>query len=286
MSLFHRFKDEQEFRESLVKPLLNRLGFLRVVHTHGNWELGKDFVFSEVDRFGLFRHYVAQVKHEEAIGLGGNSFEKLWSQVQQAMTSPFSLADSPRECKATGVYVFNSGRITEQAKTDLLNRLKMQHFSECVAFLDGDRIEMLDKWGTARRDENLRSRLIGLKRQIEMNIYMWNLSLEGATTNGPYSAGSPSLGTYNMRGSITHGIEEFATNPVLPDKIPMDEIVALWEDAKFIDRFVDNILAGLMPFQTREASRQGIITLVNRAIPRAQRLLPMINEALANLGTL
>jgi hypothetical protein len=67
---YHRFRNEAEFREKFVKPLLNRLGFYGVSETHGTQEFGKDFVFSELYRLGGMRHYAAQVKHEEKISQG------------------------------------------------------------------------------------------------------------------------------------------------------------------------------------------------------------------------
>ena len=50
MSLFEKYDKcgkEDSFREDFVKPLLNRMGFVAVVETHGIGEFGKDFVFAE-----------------------------------------------------------------------------------------------------------------------------------------------------------------------------------------------------------------------------------------------
>jgi hypothetical protein len=57
MALFERFKDESEFRDAFIKPLLNRLGFYGVSEQHGTQEFGKDFVFSELHRLGGMRHF-------------------------------------------------------------------------------------------------------------------------------------------------------------------------------------------------------------------------------------
>jgi hypothetical protein len=71
---FAGFHNEAEFREQFVKPLLNRLGFYGVAKQHGAQEFGKDFVFSELHRFGGVRHYAAQVKHEERITQGKREY--------------------------------------------------------------------------------------------------------------------------------------------------------------------------------------------------------------------
>src|SRR5438477_9254339 len=92
MSLYERFKDEAEFREKFVKPLLNRLGFYGVSEQHGTQEFGKDFVFSELHRLGGMRNYAAQVKHERNIGQG-RSVDDLLSQVRQAFAKPFKRSE-------------------------------------------------------------------------------------------------------------------------------------------------------------------------------------------------
>ena len=102
MPLYERFKDEAEFREKFVKPLLNRLGYYGVSEQHGTQEFGKDFVFSELHRLGGMRHYAAQVKHEKLINQG-TSVDGLLSQVKQAFAKPFKRADSPRECRFSGI---------------------------------------------------------------------------------------------------------------------------------------------------------------------------------------
>src|ERR1700710_2741061 len=108
MLLYEQFKNEAEFREKFIKPLLNRLGYYGVEEQHGTQEFGKDFVFSELHRLGGMRHYAAQVKHEKSISQG-TSVDGLLSQVRQAFAQQFKRADSPRECYVSVVYVFNSG---------------------------------------------------------------------------------------------------------------------------------------------------------------------------------
>src|ERR1700676_4590506 len=99
-------KTRAGFREGLVKPLLNRLGFYGVSEQHGTQEFGKDFVFSEFHRLGGMRPYAAQVKHEKRINQGA-AVDGLLSQVRQAFARPFKRVDSPRECHVSAVYVFS-----------------------------------------------------------------------------------------------------------------------------------------------------------------------------------
>jgi hypothetical protein len=115
MTLYDQYKDEADFRDRFVRPLLNRLGFYGVSEQHGTQEFGKDFVFSELHRLGGMRNYVAQVKHEKRINQG-KSVDKLLTQAQQAFAKPFTRPDSPRKCYVSAVYIFNSGEITPNAK--------------------------------------------------------------------------------------------------------------------------------------------------------------------------
>ena len=60
MSLYDRFAEtkEQGFREHFIAPLLIKLGFINISNKHGSQEFGKDYVFSEIDGFGHYRHMV------------------------------------------------------------------------------------------------------------------------------------------------------------------------------------------------------------------------------------
>lgn len=165
MLLYERFKDEAEFREKFVRPLLNRLGFYNVAMQHGSQEFGKDFVFSEFHRLGGMINYVAQVKHEKTIRQGV-SIDALLSQVKQSFSISFKKTDSTRECYASAVYIFNSGSITDNAKTQLLNELGRERYGDNVHFLDGERLDALNEWATLQTDSNARSRLLGLRAAL------------------------------------------------------------------------------------------------------------------------
>ena len=101
MLLYERFKDEAEFREKFVKPLLGRLGYYGVSSSTAHRSLAKTLSFG-THRLGGMRHYAAQVKHEKRINQG-TSVDGLLSQVRQAFAKPFKPADSPRVPRFGGV---------------------------------------------------------------------------------------------------------------------------------------------------------------------------------------
>lgn len=218
---YQRFKDEAEFREKFVKPLLNRLGYYGVSEQHGTQEFGKDFVFSELHRLGGMRHYAAQVKHEERMTQGA-SIDGLLSQVRQAFATLFTRADSPGECYVSSVYVFNSGEITSNAKKQLLDGLGREHYGDNVHFLDGERLEALNEWATLQSDANARARLLGLRSALQFNIRL----LEEGYVNGTSKHLAP---MYNQ------GLELYLSEPVNCDNQLLEELFVLLECFRSIE---------------------------------------------------
>ena len=68
MLLYERFKDEAEFREKFVKPLLNRLGYYGVSEQHGTQEFG--------NLISLFRKLAGFFFHSRLLNL----FARRWGR--------------------------------------------------------------------------------------------------------------------------------------------------------------------------------------------------------------
>ncbi len=115
--LYDKFKNEADFRATFVRPLLTRLGFISVAELHGQQEYGKDFVFSELTPFGFLRHYAAVVKHEKLISQTSHSVcNVILAQVRQAFSMTFRLPDSEADQRIASVIVFNSGKMSDNAR--------------------------------------------------------------------------------------------------------------------------------------------------------------------------
>jgi hypothetical protein len=220
MMLYERFKDEAEFREKFVKPLLNRLGYYGVSEQHGTQEFGKDFVFSELHRLGGMRHYAAQVKHEATISQGA-FVDGLLSQVRQAFAKPFKRPDSPRECHVSAVYIFNSGEITPNAKEQLLTELERERYGDNVHFLAGERLDALNEWATLGTDANARTRLLGLLRSLGVIIHL----LKGFEPKG-----QPSFQPFFIQG-----IELYLSEPVNSDDQMIQSLLELWQRLQVLE---------------------------------------------------
>jgi hypothetical protein len=271
MSLYERFKDEAGFREELVKPLLNRLGFYGVSEQHGAQEFGKDFVFSELHRLGGMRHYAAQVKHERKINQGA-SVDQLLSQVRQAFARPFKRIDSPRECHVSAVYVFNSGEITANAKEQLLSELERERYGDNVHFRDGERLDALNEWATLQGDASARARLLGLRSALRFII----------ATLGDYElAGKPGL-----QPMFIHGIELYLSEPVNCDDQLLASLFNLWQHLQGIESAREILLKYLSNNIVLETTAPTLKQLAQNARPLAIVICQKIDAAIEKMKPL
>lgn len=268
MSLYTRFANEADFRHRFVRPLLNRLGFYGVVEQHGTQEFGKDFVFSEPHRLSGFRHYAAQVKHEETLNQG-KSVDDLLSQVRQAFAKPFRRPDSPRDCHVSAVYVFNSGLITANAQEQLLSELQHERYGDNVHFLDGARLESLDQWATIQTDSSARSRLLGLRGALRAII--WDLGDVRAKEK-------ESLAPVYVRG-----LELYLGEPVGSDDQLLGSLYSLWLALQGIET-----LRSMHAPTSKNAKRllPTIAGLAQKALPKAQEACRRVEAVLEGMKPL
>jgi hypothetical protein len=276
MSLYEKYKDEAEFRDKFVRPLLNRLGFYGVAEQHGSNEFGKDFVFSELHRLGGMRHYAAQVKHEKKISQGA-SVDGLLSQIKQAFSKPFKRADSPRECHVASVYAFNSGEITDGAKEQMLAELAKERYGDNVHFLDGERLESLGQWATLQSDANARSRLLGLRATFQFLLVTLNkFDVKEQPEYQPF---------------FIHGIELYLSEPVLAlsDDAFINGLLVLWDHLQLAEatrKILVNCVGNPTKMKENVAKvKDGIMvsaklieTLRNRIDDTLSKLKPLIEE--------
>jgi hypothetical protein len=268
MPLYKRFKDEAEFREKFVKPLLNRLGYYGVSEQHGTQEFGKDFVFSELHRLGGMRHYAAQVKHEEKINQG-TSVDGLLSQVRQAFAKPFKRADSPRECHVSAVYVFNSGEITTNAKEQLLSELGRERYGDNVHLLDGERLESLNEWATLQTDANARARLLGLRSALRFII----TALEEYSTTGKPE----------FQPIFIHGIELYLSEPVDCTERLLPSLFALWQVLQHIEIIRTILIKYPKDTAGLEKNAPALKDMAKRGIRRATAICQIVDAAMERM---
>jgi hypothetical protein len=279
MSLFERFTDTKEdgFREEFIKPLLVRSGFVGISNQHGRQEFGKDYVFSEIDAFGQFRHLVVQAKHLEKIGQG-KGVDDLVSQIEQCFYVEYTLPFAPTEKRfVSAVYVFNSGEITDNAETQIRSRLKKE-FAANVRCFGGHHLEILASAAAQRQDRFIRERLQGLIAQLNMNVHVWESMSSGLKAEYNDTV-------WEGRGPILHALEEFLSCPILPSRIPYSTLSYIWQRARIIDAIVKkNISRELTPRPEPYARDCELLkALCADAVQQANALAKVAEQTLAEL---
>ena len=263
---YERFENEADFRDAFVKPLLNRLGFSSVSEHHRTKDSGRDFVFSEQHRLGGIRHYAAQVKHERVINQG-KSLDDLVTQVRHAFAKPFKRTDSPEDCHVSAVFIFNSGEIAVDAKEQLLSDLGQARYGDNVHFLDGERLDALDKWGTLQSDTNARARLLGLRSALHVIIFdLSEYRIQGKDTLAPV---------------FVHGLESYLAEPANSDTELIQLLFRLWSLLEGIEE-----LRRMAPIGSELAKAQvpHIQELAQHALPLSKQILEAVDATIETMN--
>lgn len=162
------FRDEAEFRTTFIEPLLNRLGFILVTHSHGTDEQGKDFFFADFDRFQHMRLYAAQAKLGN-IGAGSSELDALLNQVKRAFRVRVRNRKRAENRRVSAVYIMTSGTISGVAREYITDHVASEPFGENVYFVDGDMLEKLDQNTQLLSDQDVRRKLVGVLAELQSN---------------------------------------------------------------------------------------------------------------------
>lgn len=133
-------RTERDFVLKRLVPLLRKLGFHNVHHTHGTDEYGRDLILYDYDRFGIERPYGAQAKFGDISGAAGTQIDKITAQIDDAFVMPYSDIRTGEEKYIVGLYIIISGKFKRNAREKI--RRKCQ--SKPVFFLDGADIDNLE----------------------------------------------------------------------------------------------------------------------------------------------
>jgi len=134
--------DEDLFCRELLKPLLQRIGFLFVRYTHGKKEYGKDFIFSEMTPFGNHRHYGLQAKAGSISGRVNSDIDELLGQIKDAFEMPFYPLGSKEPCYISTFIIAISGSFTENAKEKIAEKIS-KGLTGSIYFFDREMLEGL-----------------------------------------------------------------------------------------------------------------------------------------------
>lgn len=132
------YANESLFSKEIIAPLLRNMGFKKIVYHHGHREYGKDFIFSEMDKFGNYVHYAMQVKAGDVNGKVNGQIDELIGQIDDAFKIPFKRENEP-DYYISGFYIVISGKFTENAIEKIRNKIPKEYLGS-VQILDKDRV--------------------------------------------------------------------------------------------------------------------------------------------------
>ena len=273
--LHEKYSDEAQFRNRFLRPLLTRLGYVSIAELHGTLEFGKDFVFSELSPFGFLRHHAAVVKHEKAIRQSSQtSCNTILSQVRQAFSVCFKLPESETENRVSSVFVFNSGSISDNAKMWLRSELDEERYGRNVHILDGERLYQLNLNSTFRQGSQLLPKLQGIQNDLNLSILIWQSILNGL----------PKF--QEARGSFTAALEQFLAAPFFTDRVDPNSIATLLQESRIIDRVNFRNIESFTNQNRVDLDCQTIRTVLQKAIPRARKILVQVSVAMHSIKPL
>jgi hypothetical protein len=174
--------DEKSLRESVLQPLLARMGFKYVQVYHGSREKGKDIICLDEDRLGN-REYVAVVATAKDLNANVSSSRSLQSilrQVQQCFNVLYSDLYGMSSVSMDRVWVVTSRKIVPGAQDSVYEELKKSNLSKLVRFVSGETlVDLLDKhypeyWDTSLESAEIlraqKHRLVSFCQEILMAL--------------------------------------------------------------------------------------------------------------------
>jgi hypothetical protein len=137
--------DEKALRETVLVPLLMRMGFKAVTIYHGPRERGKDIICFDLDRLGA-REYlgvVAKATNLEGSVSSPNSLMQVVHQIEQCFDVPYEDLFGMTRITMDRVWVVTSGRILSGAADSIYDHLGKRNLSKLVRFISGENLVQL-----------------------------------------------------------------------------------------------------------------------------------------------
>jgi hypothetical protein len=129
--------DEKALRESVLVPLLTRMGFKAVTIYHGPRERGKDIICFDFDRLGNREYFavVAKVTDLDGSVSTSNNLREAVYQVEQCFDIPYQDLFGMTRVVIDRVWIITSGRIKSGAEESVYSHLEKQNLSRVVRFI-------------------------------------------------------------------------------------------------------------------------------------------------------
>ena len=150
--------DERGLRESVLLPLLTRLGYSAPTLYHGPQERGKDIIAYRSDPLG-HREYLAVVA--KAVDLTGSvssskGLREVIHQVEQCFDIPYEDLFGMTKVSIDRVWIVTSKRILSSAATSILDSLTKNNLAKLIRCISAEQlVDLIDQKYPAFWDDSL-----------------------------------------------------------------------------------------------------------------------------------
>lgn len=270
---FSKYKNEAEFTEQFLIPLLHRMGFSVVVNYHGRREFGKDLVFGEIDAFGHVRYHGLQAQFASSI----SQSDELIEDCNKAFGNPFTHPETGSEERINSFYAANGGSIPDNSRTTFLNALATPHGGH-IWLLDGQDLVALDRLVPYRNDENITEVLTGLRLECQYNANKLACIIRGLKSK----LEDDTLRLTNDR-LRTLALGNYLVKPFALEGLAVNRVHDTWHRAEKFNRLLDAI-PGVATAELRHQLMQDIVR--NFEIPLREDFETLLSGIAGVLQTL
>lgn len=185
---------EDQFRDTVIRPLFYRLGFRDGRDLCGPDEAGKDAIFAERDKLGIDSLVAVQTKkgHLNMASDHSKNVVIAATQLKTALETPMVLLDSRRALKPAKAYLCASGKINNKARAYILDQVS----NPSVIFLDADDL-------IPRIDEHIPEVWLGIDTDLLPYFDAIRRFIEGEIASGTPAANHPMAGIFGVAASDT-----------------------------------------------------------------------------------
>jgi len=272
------YKCEDEFTQSFIIPLLQRLGFSLVVNYHGHAEFGKDLVFAELDRFGHVRYHGLQVKYEASISL--NEIDSLIADCRQAFANPFRHPQTGTVERVSTFYAATGGSIGPEATQHYFNSLLPQ-FGGNARLLQGKDLVTLDRWASFSRTEDVLAVANGILLELSYNDLTSIPRMTKALRDR--GGGGPSWSLDRLR---TDALSSYLRRPVLKEFVKPFDILQYCHLAELANREMQLVGQGVLSPEMRVTTADTLLLRIEKLAVLAKPIRTALEQVLLTIGPL
>jgi len=144
LKMLQRFKNEKEFRESVLLPLFEKLGYHTVLN-HGTQEFGKDIILSTTNAIGI-KKYTSLVVKKGNINVGckkdNSNLYDVSRQVKESYLIKYCEPTEKKEIKIDNAFVICDGTISDNAKRIIVEEwgASKELYEKNTEFIPGDKL--------------------------------------------------------------------------------------------------------------------------------------------------